>query len=100
MVNQSPPARAENRIPERMSVVLYSFENTAQEIASTINVSPHGARLLTKAFWAPNRDVSLQSVTGRLYSRAHVVYCNLLPDRSYFVGLELLQPTGNWQALR
>jgi len=99
MANQSPPARAESRIPEKVAVVLYSFENTAHEIASTINVSPHGVRLLTKAFWAPDRDVSVRSVTGRLYSRAHVVYCQPFSDRSYSVGLELLQPTGNWPAL-
>jgi PilZ domain len=96
MANQSPPARAESRIPDTMSVVLYSFEHTAHEIASTINVSRHGVRLLTKAFWAPDQDVSVRSVNGRLYSRAHVVYCKPLSDRSYSVGLELVQPKGNW----
>src|SRR6266404_3016071 len=83
MANLSPPARAERRIPEKVSVVLYSFENTAHESTSTINVSRHGVCLLTRAFWVPDRDVSVRSVTGRLYSRAHVVYCNPLSDSFY-----------------
>ena len=99
MANLSPPARAERRIPEKVSVVLYSFENTAHEIASTINVSRHGVCLLTRAFWVPDRDVSVRSVTGRLYSRAHVVYCKPLSDSFYSVGLKLLRPKGNWEAL-
>jgi len=99
MANLSPPARAERRIPEKVSVVLYSFENTAHEIASTINVSRHGVCLLTRAFWVPDRDVSVRSVTGRLYSRAHAVYCKPLSDSFYSVGLKLLRPKGNWEAL-
>jgi len=99
MANPSLPTRAERRIPEKVPVVLYSFENTAHEIASTINVSRHGVCLLTRAFWAPGRDVSVRSVTGRLHSRAHVVYCKALSDSFYSVGLKLLRPKGNWEAL-
>jgi len=92
MAKVFPPVRSESRIPEKMLVELYSLENAAHEITSTVNVSSHGARVLTKAPWVPNQDVSVRSVPGNLYSRAHVVYCKPLPDRSFSIGLRLLQP--------
>src|SRR5437667_3273751 len=55
MANVFPPIRTESRIPEKLLVELYSFENATHEITSTINVSLHGARVLTKASWAPNQ---------------------------------------------
>ena len=70
------------------------------EITSTINVSLHGARVLMKAPWAPDQDVSVRSVPGNLYSRAHIVYCKPLPDQSYSIGPQVLQPTENWPAFK
>jgi hypothetical protein len=99
MANVFPPVRTENRIPEHVAVELYSFQNAAHEIASTINVSPHGARVLTKTAWSSNQDISIRSVPGNLYCRAHVVYCRPLLDRSFSIGLEFLRPTGNWPKL-
>src|SRR6266850_5794120 len=96
---QFPPIRTENRIPKKLSVELYSFENAAYEITSTTNVSVHGARVLTKTPWAPKQDVSVRPVSGNLSLRAHVVYCKALPDRSFSIGLELLQPTASWPAV-
>jgi|SRR5437016_2425083 len=98
MANVFPPVRTESRTPEKMLVELYSFENATHEITSTINVSLHGARVLTKVPWAPDQHVSLRSVPGKLYSRAHIVYCKPLPDRSYSIGLQLLEPTESWPA--
>jgi hypothetical protein len=98
MANIFPPVRTESRIPNKTLVELYSLENAAYEITSTINVSLHGARVLTKAPWAPNQDVSVRSVPGNFCSRAHIVYCKPLPDNSFFIGLELHQPTGDWPA--
>jgi len=99
MANVFPPVRTESRIPEKMLVELYSFDNATHEITSTINVSLHGARILTKAPWTPNQAVSVRLVPGNLYCRAHVVYCKALPDRSFSIGLELLQPTASWPAV-
>ena len=59
MANVFPPIRTESRIPEKLLVELYSVENATHEITSTINVSLHGARVLTKAPWAPDQDVSV-----------------------------------------
>ena len=92
MTNTFPPVRTEGRIPEEMLVELCSLESAAHEIASTVNVSYHGVRVLTKGPWEPNQDVSLRTISGNYYSRAHIVYCKALPNHSFSIGLELLQP--------
>jgi len=99
VTNMFPPVRTEGRIPETMLVELCSLENAAHEIASTVNVSHHGARILAKAPWKPNQDVSVRTISGNLYSRAHIVYCKPLPDHSFSIGLEMLQPTTDWLVL-
>jgi hypothetical protein len=99
MAKVFPPVRTESRIPITLLLELHSFENSAHEITSTVNVSLHGARVLTKSPWAPNQDVSVRSFPGHLHSRAHVVYCKPLPDDSFSVGLELFHPTGDWPDL-
>jgi hypothetical protein len=96
MAKVFPPVRTESRIPIKLVLELHSFENSAHEITSTVNVSLHGVRVLTKSPWAPNQDVSVRSFLGHLHSRAHVVYCKPLQDDSFSVGLELFHPTGNW----
>jgi hypothetical protein len=95
---QFPPFRGENRTPRRLLVEICSLENAAHEVTSTTNVSSHGARILTKAAWTPNQNVSVREVSGNFSLRAHVVYCKPLPDRSFSIGLELLQPPENWPA--
>src|SRR5205807_2206914 len=52
--------RAENRISFKMFVKLSDPATGAFEITSTIDVSCHGARVVTKNLWEANRDLSLQ----------------------------------------
>ena len=99
MTNMFPPVRTEGRIREEILVELCSLQNAAHEITSTVNVSHHGARVLENAPWEPNQDVSLRTISGNFYSRAHVVYCKALPNRSFSIGLELLQPAADWLVL-
>ncbi len=99
MAGAFPPVRTEGRVPKKVLVELYSFDNAAYEITSTVDVSLHGARVFTKAAWARNQRLSIRSVQGNLFSRARVTYCNPFPDRSFSMGLELLHPTGDWPAL-
>jgi len=93
-----PPVRTECRVAKKLTVELHGFENAAHEITSTTNVSPRGARVLTKHSWAPNQDVCFRAVPGNLSLRAHVIYCRPLPDSSFFIRLRLLQPSENWSA--
>jgi hypothetical protein len=91
--------RRETRTARKVFVELYSFDNAAYEITNTIDVSPHGARVLSKNPWAANQRLSVRSVLGHLYSSARIVYCQPRADKSFDIGLELHQPTEDWPAV-
>ena len=90
--------RAETRIPLRMFVKLSNPETGTFEIATTIDVSPHGARVVTKNVWQPNQDVFVRSIRGNLHSRARVAHCEQYGNDSYSLGLELYSTSGDWAA--
>jgi len=88
--------RAENRISFKMFVKLSDPATGAFEITSTIDVSCHGARVVTKNLWEANRDLFLQPIRGSLRSRGRVAHCETRQDGSYEIGLELYPPTEDW----
>jgi hypothetical protein len=96
MSSEFPPVRTEPRTPQKVTVELHDPQNASYEIASTVNVSLHGARVLTKGSWAPNQHLSIRSVPGTLFSRARIVYYRPLSDGSFSIGLELYLPTEDW----
>ena len=88
--------RAENRTLIRMFVKLSNPESGKFEITPTIDVSRHGARVVTKTLWQPNQNLFVQTIRGNLYSRARVAHCEPLTEESYALGLELYSPLGEW----
>ncbi len=88
--------RAETRIPLRMFVKLSNPDTGKFEIATTIDVSSHGARVVTKNVWHANQAVLVRSIRGNLHSRARVAHCERYTDDSYTLGLELYSATGDW----
>ena len=90
------PPRRECRIPKRMLVKLFDPEKSNFEITRTVDVSGHGTRVLSKRSWEPNRQLSLLSISGKLYSSARVAHCQSRADGSYAVGLELFRPSADW----
>ncbi len=88
--------RQELRIPTKMLVHLHSSDNPRFEAAPTIDISSHGARIVTKRNWRPNQQLSVRSVHGDLYSRARVVHCQPYTDSSFVIGIELYYPTSDW----
>lgn len=66
------------------------------EITSTIDVSSHGAQLVTRELWETNHDLLVRPIRGRLPSRARVAHCESRADGSYVVGLELYPATKDW----
>jgi hypothetical protein len=88
--------RSEERIPQRMFVRLSLPDGGTFEMAQTIDISRHGARVATKRFWAPNQHLLLRSLRGNLSSYARVVRCESLAENSYCLGLELYNPVGDW----
>ena len=71
-------------------------ENGQSEIAPTVDISCHGARVISKRFWQPNIRLSVHSISGELYSRARVVHCQSLENDSWVIGLELFRPSKDW----
>lgn len=90
------PPRAERRIPKRMPVKLFHREKSHFEITHTVDISAHGARVVSKRPWEPNLELSFLSISGKLYSSARVAHCESRADGSYAVGLELFRPSADW----
>lgn len=88
--------RAESRIFLKMFVKLSDPATGAFEITSTIDVSCHGARLVTKNSWQTNHDLFVQPIRGSLPSRCRVAHCETRRDGSYEIGLALHPPTDDW----
>jgi len=88
--------RKEVRIPVKMFVNLHSPDNPTFEVAPTIDISCHGARVVTKKIWQPNQPLSVRSIRGNLYSHARVVYCQPYTDDSFVIGIEMYYPRGDW----
>jgi len=94
--NAPPLPRSERRISKRMLVRLWNPENGRFEIAPILDISCHGARVVSRSSWQSNEQLLVQSIRGKLYSQARVVHCRSLADNSYMVGLELYHPTKDW----
>ncbi len=75
---------------------LFDPEKRGIEMALTIDISLHGACVVSKNFWQPNENISVHSMGGDIYSHARVVHCQTLKDRAYAVGLELVDPLPEW----
>lgn len=89
--------RKESRIPIKLFVNLYSPETHIFEVAPSVDISCHGARVTTKNFWKPNLPLSVRSIQGKFFSKGRVVHCQR-QEGSFIVGLEMYYPEGNWAA--
>ena len=97
MANSTPEGRAESRIPKRILVRLRKPENDGFEITPTVDISWHGAQVVSRLFWQPNEQLLVQSIRGNLYSQARVAHYRSLTYGSYMVGLHLHHPTQRWK---
>jgi hypothetical protein len=79
-----------------MFVKLSDPSTGAFEITSTIDVSSHGARLVTKSLWDTDHALLVQPIRGSFCSRARVAHCETRKDGFYEIGLELYPPTEDW----
>jgi PilZ domain len=89
--------RKEDRVPLKMFVNLRSSDNPSFEIASTIDISCHGARVVSRRNWQPNQQLSIRSIRGSLESLGRVAHCQPYTDERFVVGIEIHSP-GDWTA--
>ncbi len=100
MATGSPSSRMEIRTPLEVPVELCSFENVTYEVAFTVDVSAHGARVLTKNPWQSKQRLTVRPVHRKLSSSARVAYCQSVGGNSFAIGVELPQPTVDWTELQ
>jgi hypothetical protein len=60
------------------------------ETTVTENISPRGARVVSKQQWQEGDRVLLKTLEGDLWWQAKVVYCEILPSNAFVLGLKLL----------
>jgi hypothetical protein len=80
-----------------MLLRLWNLEHARLEITPTVDISWHGAQVVSKRFRQPNDQLLVRSIRGSLYSRARVAHYRSLTEDSYMVGLHLYRPTPDWQ---
>ena len=98
VANAPFPPRTESRIPKRILVRLSNPEKGRLEITHTVDISCHGAQVVSRRFFQPSEQLLVQSVRGSLYSRARVAHYRSLTQDSYLLGLHLYDPTQDWTA--
>src|SRR6266581_8562648 len=77
--------RIEKRLPMAVPVYVTSAkEPRDMEKTLTQNVSPHGARLLSKRFWRPGEEPLVTPLTGEFPQPARVVYCHPSGNGGFF----------------
>jgi hypothetical protein len=89
--------RRETRIPMEVGVHITGHPALpGTETTFTENVSPRGARVLSTRRWKINDRLMLTTLTGSFRSVARVAYCQFVPETGFAVGLEFIEPSGNW----
>jgi PilZ domain len=89
--------RIEKRVPLAVPVYLMAAEDQfSAEKAITVNVSPHGARVVTKRKWQAEERPWLAPVSSEFRLQANVVYCQPLTDLRFCVGLKFRASVIDW----
>jgi hypothetical protein len=89
--------RREARVPMEVGVQISGHNLLpGAETTFTQNVSPRGARVFSTRHWKKNDRLTIATLTGSFRALARVAYCQTVPDNGFAVGLEFLDPSGNW----
>ena len=89
--------RMEKRVPMALPVdLVIAEEMLVAERVVTVNVSPHGARVVTKRRWRAEEQPWLASLTGYFRLQGSVVYCQPLTNEDFCVGLKFRASLIDW----
>ena len=66
------------------------------ESTFTENVSSRGARVLSTRRWKTGDQITIATLTGSFRAMARVAYCQFIPKSGFAVGLEFVEPSGQW----
>jgi hypothetical protein len=91
--------RNEKRVTMALPVCLVTADKLLfADQAVTVNVSSRGARIMTRRRWELKERPQLASISGELRTQAKVVYCELLTNGSFCIGLKFLSAIKDWEA--
>src|SRR2546423_15108394 len=89
--------RIEKRLPVSISIYLTSLRKPRSfEQTTTENVSPHGARTISKRSWQSGEPALIGPLTGEVPQVGRVVYCEQRSEGCFCLGLEFLDRSVNW----
>lgn len=91
--------RNEARLQVRVFVKLSNPDNGSFELTQTVDVSLHGAQVLTKTPFHRNQHLLLRSIRSAFSCYARVAHCDSRPDGSYSIGLDIYRPAPDWSSL-
>jgi hypothetical protein len=89
--------RKEVRVPLKMFVNPSNSDDLSFEIAPTLDISCHGARVVARRSWKTNQQLLIRSIRGTLKSCARVAHCQPSTDNRFVIGIEIYSP-GDWTA--
>ena len=93
--------RREPRVPMEVGVQISGHaELPGSEATFTQNISSAGARVFSIRKWKINDRLKITTPTGSFQALARVAYCESARESGFAVGLEFLDPTGNWIVAR
>jgi hypothetical protein len=61
------------------------------------NISPRGARVVSKQRWKEGDRVLVKALKSDLQWQTQVVYCEILPSGTFAIGLKWLTAAGRWE---
>ncbi len=89
--------RAEKRIP--MAVTVRIAGHAAMpgvETTFTEDVCSRGPKVFSARRWKPGERLQIATLSGEFRSVARVAWCLAARDAGFAVGLEFVEPSGNW----
>jgi len=98
----STPAHLDGRMEKRVALavpvdLVVAEEMLVAERVVTVNVSPHGARVVTKRRWRVEEQPWLASLTSYFRLQGNVVYCQPLANGDFCVGLKFQASLMGWE---
>jgi hypothetical protein len=89
--------RIEKRLPTSVPVYLVSLEDSrTRERTLTENVSPHGARVISKRHWLPGEESLITPLIGEFPQVGRVIYCLPKAKDRFCLGMEFLDRAVDW----
>jgi hypothetical protein len=91
-------SRIEKRLPAMIPVFLARLRDPRnRELTATENISPHGARIISKRSWRPGEGSIITRTVGGFAQAGRVIYCLPIAGFGFCLGIEFPDRAVNWE---